>query len=69
MAEPMAYVASCPHGHFVGVCVDEPAYAKSTAKDVADWIKRGCSVQHMTLEEARPLIKVDPQHLAECKRS
>jgi hypothetical protein len=35
------------------MCVDEPKSAKSTAKDIASWIRRGATVERVSLEAAR----------------
>lgn len=65
MAETdMAYVgthSSC--GGWVYLGVDNPNYAKDTAKDVADLIRRGYAVSRMTVAEARKLTTA-----CECKR-
>ena len=46
------YIGTKPEcGCNVAVVVDEPQYAKETARDVADFIKRGYSVSHIEVEE------------------
>jgi len=40
-------------GCVTAACVDEPQYAKETAKDVAEWIKEGRIVEHITAETVR----------------
>lgn len=49
----IAKVKEC--GCVVAACVDRPEYAKSTAKDVADWIKRGLVVERIQISESNPL--------------
>lgn len=46
---PMFYVAEDPKqpGTAFASCVDKPEFAKSTAKDVAAWIKRGAIVRRV----------------------
>ena len=62
----MAYLALCARGHFIGVTVDNPAYAKNTASIVASWIKRGAVITRMTVGEARPHIEFSDDHYIEC---
>ena len=47
--ETMFYVASDPEqpGGCWAACVDKPEYAKSTAKDLADWVKRGARIERV----------------------
>jgi hypothetical protein len=52
--EEMAYAARFPGmPGFGAVCVDKPEYAKATAKDIAGWIRRGASVERVSVEAAR----------------
>ena len=56
--EPMAYVAADPlqPGAAWACTVDEPKYAKDTAKALADWVKRGAIVQRVDLQTAREMM-------------
>jgi hypothetical protein len=47
------YVGRKPCGCIVAVVVDEPKYPKDTGKDVAAFIRRGYTVERITLEELR----------------
>lgn len=50
----MAYAARFPGMPGYGaVVVDDPKHVKSTAKTVADYVRRGASVERVTLDEAR----------------
>ena len=42
---------------FGAICVDNPEYAKATAKDIAGWIRRGASVERVSIEDARTGMK------------
>lgn len=35
----------------VAVCVDDPKWSKETSRSVADWIRRGCTIERMTHEQ------------------
>ena len=37
-------------------CVDKPEYAKDTAKDIADWIKRGASIERVNAETMQSML-------------
>ena len=69
----MAYVAHEKCGCMTGATVDEPQYAKATAKDVADWIKDGRTVEHVSGDIVRKTFAVCPKNPAirwnepECK--
>jgi hypothetical protein len=47
------YIGINKEGSCRAACVDEPAAAKQTARTVADWIKRGLTVERVTVAEAR----------------
>ncbi len=47
------YVAFAPCGCLTGASVDDGQYPKSTAKDVAEWIRDGYSVERKTVEFVR----------------
>lgn len=58
MTTPMFYVAidpAQPDAAFAA-CVDEPRFAKYTAKDVASWIKKGAEIRRVDAQTARPLM-------------
>lgn len=58
MAEEMAYVAADPKqpGAAWAVIVDDPKYAKDTAKEIASWVRKGASVERVTVDVARAMI-------------
>jgi hypothetical protein len=45
-----------------GLVVDDPAWKKETAKAIADWVKRGCTIERMSAEQVRaiPIEKFRP---------
>ncbi len=50
----MVYAARFPGTKGYGaVTVDLPDHKKITAKEVADWIRRGATVERVTIEAAR----------------
>ena len=50
----MVYVAKFPNTKGYGaIAVDRPEYKKDIAKDISDWIKRGATVLHVSLEEGQ----------------
>ena len=50
----MAYAARFPGTKGYGaITVDMPEYAKATAKDVARWIRKGATIEHVSVEAAR----------------
>ncbi len=52
--QTMAYAARFPGMPGYGaVCVDDPEHTKSTAKHVADYVRRGATVERVTLDQAR----------------
>lgn len=52
--EKLDYVARFPGMPGYGAwCVDDPQHKKDTAKTVADWIKRGATVERVTTDVAR----------------
>ena len=59
MAEPMFYVAEDPQqpGAAFASCIDEPQFAKSTAKDIAAWIRRGAIIHRCNGETMQKMIR------------
>lgn len=53
MTATHAYVSRRPCGHPVGLCVDDPAHPRDTAKFVASEVRGGNTVERVTIEEAR----------------
>ena len=52
--ETMAYAARFPgKPGFGAVCVDRPEFAKDTAKDIAGWIRKGATIERVSVESAR----------------
>jgi hypothetical protein len=57
-----AYIARKPCGCIVAATVDRPEYLQSVARDVRDWNRRGLTVEHTTVGEAR----ARPNFLVDC---
>jgi hypothetical protein len=53
VTERMAYVARCECGHIVAAAMDEPAYRKDNAKEVARWMRDGLTIERMDVEAVR----------------
>ena len=52
--ELMCYTARMPEDtDCFAVAIDRPEYKKPLAKDIADWIKRGAVVEHVTLSDGQ----------------
>ena len=52
--ERLDYVARFPGMPGYGAwCADDPKYKKDTAKTVADWIKRGATIERVTIDAAK----------------
>lgn len=56
--ERMVYVAADPAqpGSAWAACVDDPRWAKDTAKDIAGWVRKGAIVMRVTPEVAREMM-------------
>lgn len=56
--EKMLYVAADPTqpGAAWAACVDDPRWAKETAKDIAGWARKGATVMRVTPEVAREMM-------------
>ena len=56
--EMMVYVAADPNqpGAAWAACVDDPRWAKDTAKDIASWVRKGATVMRVTPELAREMM-------------
>ena len=56
--ERMCYVASDPSqpGTAWAAIVDDPAYAKDTAKEISKWIKKGAHILRVSAPEAREML-------------
>ena len=59
MSAPMFYVAEDPNqfGAVFVFCVDSPEYAKATAKNVAEWIKRGAIIRRVDAHTMQQMIR------------
>jgi hypothetical protein len=53
MSEPGCYIGRCKCGAIVAACVDTPDRKKETAKDVAEFISDGLTVERMSVEDVR----------------
>jgi hypothetical protein len=54
----MAYLARTPEGECVGVCADEPQFRTSTAVEVANWIRKGYTVERAPVATATAELEV-----------
>lgn len=56
--EGMCYVAADPEqpGAAWAATVDDPKYAKDTAKEIARWIREGANVMRVPTEQAREML-------------
>lgn len=52
-----AYIGTKPCGCTVAATVIKPEWAKDTAKTIADWVKRGYSVDRVEVGDARLRLK------------
>lgn len=70
--ERMVYVAADPNqpGAAWAACVDDPAYAKETAKEIADWIRQGATIMRVTSDVAREMLMkwVRPEKKSKAKK-
>ncbi|MCK9568589.1 hypothetical protein M0R72_06580 [Candidatus Pacearchaeota archaeon] len=57
MTEHMAYIAVKSCGCVVGAVVDIPECRKETAKDVAEWIRNGLTIERVPSAEVKTLLK------------
>lgn len=57
MTERMAYIGQKPCGCVVAAAVDIPECRKETAKDVAEWIRSGLTVERVPSVKVRTLFK------------
>ena len=49
----MAYAARFPGTKgYGGITVDTPEYAKDTAQEVAKWIRKGATIEHVSVNKA-----------------
>ena len=62
MPEGYCYIAKERCGCITGAAVDEPQYAKQTAKDVAEWIADGRTIERVSLD----IVKAS---FAQCPRT
>ena len=61
--EPMAYIATHSCGGWVLVTVDLPERAKDNAKEIAQCITDGLTVERVTVQAVRTTLK-----MCECQR-
>ena len=67
MSEPMAYIARKPCGCVVFVTVDDERYKQDTAKEIAECIREGLTVERVTCEAVRDGdfgCKCEPKQMA-----
>lgn len=69
----MFYVAADPAqpGAAWAACVDEPRFAKFTAKDLAGWVREGATIMRVTPEVAREMMSkwVRPEKIKPSKQA
>ena len=58
MNEDMCYVAADPNqpGAAWGACIDMPGREKDTAKNIADWVRKGANVMRVPTETAWEML-------------
>ena len=56
--ERMVYVAADPKqpGAAYACCMDDPRWVKDTAKDIAEWVRKGAIIMRVTPERAREML-------------
>ena len=54
--QAICYIARDTCGCVVACAVDEPQYAKDNAKEIAKWIKKGLTVERMSVIEVRKVF-------------
>ncbi len=60
-APRMCYVGLCPKcGRWRAVCSDRPEWINETARDVADFVRRGLRVEHMEIDRFNSNFADDP---------
>ena len=59
MSDEMCYVAADPEqpGAAYAACVDDPRFAKYTARDISTWVKNGANVVRVSCDDAREMLK------------
>jgi hypothetical protein len=69
----MVYVAADPDqpGAAWAACVDDPRWAKDTAKDISGWVRKGATVMRVTPEVAREMMMkwVRPEKKQKAKKA
>ena len=60
MSDCMFYVAADPKqpGAAWAACVDKPEYKKQTAKSIAEWVKNGATVMHVTSDVGQNMLSL-----------
>ena len=53
-----AYIGRKECGCVVAAVVDDPKYKKDTAQSVAEFLEGGLTIERVTLDETRELLKV-----------
>lgn len=71
--ETMLYVAAdrTQPGAAWAACVDDPRWAKETAKDIAGWVRKGATVMRVTPDVAREMMAkwVRPEKKRKAKKA
>lgn len=52
-----AYLGICEHGKARAIFIDRPEYARDIAREIAEWVRDGLTVQHVTEDEGRAAIQ------------
>ena len=60
--EAMAYIGRRNCGCVVAVSVDTPFYRRDVAKDLAEFIRRGYTVERVTVEQAKQMLQPHCEH-------
>ncbi len=61
-AQIMCYIGRKSCGCVVAATVDEPQYREDVAKDIADWLRSGLTIERVTVEYARQNLNFSCPH-------
>lgn len=52
-----AYLGICSHGKARAIYIDKPEYRKALAREIADWVRSGLTIQYVSVDEGRKRIQ------------
>lgn len=59
MAEEYAYIGINENGLARAIVFDDPKYKRDTAKTIAEWIRRGRTIERLPVEQATERLRRD----------